>query len=255
MSNNDPRKRTFEMTEHASPVGADAVFHMHGITKIYRMGEVTVHALRGITLDLLPGEFVVILGPSGSGKSTLLNILGGLDIPTGGEVLYRDHNLTTASREELTRFRREHVGFVFQFYNLIPSLTALENTALVAEISENPLDSEECLQMVGLGERLNHFPAQLSGGEQQRVAIARAIVKRPEVLLCDEPTGALDYATGRIVLEALERVNRQLKTITVVITHNAAIANMADRVIHLSSGMIGEVRQNERRAAPSELAW
>jgi putative ABC transport system ATP-binding protein len=233
----------------------DAVFHMHGITKVYHMGDVVVHALRGVTLDLLPGEFVVLLGPSGSGKSTLLNILGGLDVPTSGEVHYRDHNLTAASREELTRFRREHVGFVFQFYNLIPSLTALENTALVSEISENPLDPEECLRTVGLGDRLNHFPAQLSGGEQQRVAIARAVVKRPEVLLCDEPTGALDYATGKLVLEVLDRVNRELKTITAVITHNAAIAAMADRVIRISSGSIVEVRRNERRASPGELTW
>jgi putative ABC transport system ATP-binding protein len=219
------------------------------------MGDVAVHALRGVTLDLLPGEFVVILGPSGSGKSTLLNILGGLDVPTSGEVHYRDHDLTAASREELTRFRREHVGFVFQFYNLIPSLTALENTALVAEISENPLDPEECLRMVGLGDRLHHFPAQLSGGEQQRVAIARAVVKRPEVLLCDEPTGALDYTTGKLVLEVLERINRELKTITAVITHNAAIAGMADRVIRISSGLIAEVRKNEKRVSPAELTW
>jgi putative ABC transport system ATP-binding protein len=243
------------MTQPTSPPGVDAVFHMHGIAKVYRMGDVEVHALRGVTLDLLPGEFVVILGPSGSGKSTLLNILGGLDVPTSGEVHYRDHNLTAASREELTRFRREHVGFVFQFYNLIPSLTALENTALVAEISENPLDPEECLRLVGLGDRLHHFPAQLSGGEQQRVAIARAVVKRPEVLLCDEPTGALDYATGRLVLEVLDKVNRELQTITAVITHNAAIAAMADRVIRISSGSIAEVHKNEKRATPSELAW
>jgi putative ABC transport system ATP-binding protein len=228
---------------------------MHEITKVYRMGDVEVHALRGVTLDLLPGEFVVMLGPSGSGKSTLLNILGGLDIPTSGEVRYRDHNLTEASREELTRFRREHVGFVFQFYNLIPSLTALENTALVTEIASNPLNAEECLRMVGLGDRLHHFPAQLSGGEQQRVAIARAVVKRPEVLLCDEPTGALDYATGKLVLEILERVNRELKTITVVITHNAAIAAMADRVLRISSGQIVDVHKNEKRASPAELAW
>jgi putative ABC transport system ATP-binding protein len=240
---------------NASPVSVDAVFHMHEITKVYRMGDVEVHALRGVTLDLLPGEFVVMLGPSGSGKSTLLNILGGLDIPTSGEVRYRDHNLTEASREELTRFRREHVGFVFQFYNLIPSLTALENTALVTEIASNPLNAEECLRMVGLGDRLHHFPAQLSGGEQQRVAIARAVVKRPEVLLCDEPTGALDYATGKLVLEILERVNRELKTITVVITHNAAIAAMADRVLRISSGRIVDVQKNERRASPAELAW
>jgi putative ABC transport system ATP-binding protein len=233
----------------------DAVFHMHEITKIYHMGDVAVHALRGVTLDLLPAEFLVILGPSGSGKSTLLNILGGLDVPTSGEVHYRDHNLTTANPEELTRFRREHVGFVFQFYNLIPSLTALENTALVSEISENPLDPEECLHMVGLGDRLHHFPAQLSGGEQQRVAIARAVVKRPEVLLCDEPTGALDYNTGKLVLDVLDRVNRELKTITAVITHNAAIAAMADRVIRISSGMIAEVQTNKWRASPAELTW
>lgn len=236
-------------------VSADAVFHMHEITKVYRMGDVEVHALRGVTLDLLPGEFVVMLGPSGSGKSTLLNILGGLDVPTSGEVHYRDHNLTDASREELTRFRREHVGFVFQFYNLVPSLTALENTSLVTEISANPLNAEECLRMVGLGERLHHFPAQLSGGEQQRVAIARAVVKRPEVLLCDEPTGALDYTTGKLVLEILDRVNRELETITVVITHNAAIAAMADRVLRISSGQIVDVQKNERRASPAELTW
>ncbi len=243
------------MHARPQPEFADAIFHMHEITKVYRMGDVTVHALRGVTLDLLPGEFVVMLGPSGSGKSTLLNILGGLDVPTSGEVHYRDHNLTAATREELTRFRREHVGFVFQFYNLIPSLTALENTALVAEISENPLDPEDCLRMVGLGDRLHHFPAQMSGGEQQRVAIARAVVKRPEVLLCDEPTGALDYATGKIVLDVLDRVNRELKTITVVITHNAAIAAMADRVIRISSGTILDTHRNERKASPAELTW
>jgi len=236
-------------------MASDAVFHMHEITKVYRMGDVEVHALRGVTLDLLPGEFVVMLGPSGSGKSTLLNILGGLDIPTSGEVRYRDHNLTEASREDLTRFRREHVGFVFQFYNLIPSLTALENTSLVTEISTNPLDAEECLRMVGLGDRLQHFPAQLSGGEQQRVAIARAVVKRPEVLLCDEPTGALDYATGKLVLEILDRINRELKTITVVITHNAAIAAMAGRVLRISSGRIVDVQKNESRASPAQLTW
>jgi putative ABC transport system ATP-binding protein len=219
------------------------------------MGDVEVHALRGIDLDLFPGEFVVLLGPSGSGKSTLLNILGGLDVPTSGEVFYLDHNLTAAEPAELTRYRREHVGFVFQFYNLIPSLTALENTALVTEIAENPLDPQECLRLVGLEERLNHFPAQLSGGEQQRVAIARAVAKRPEVLLCDEPTGALDYPTGRLVLEVLERVNRQLGTITVIITHNVAIADMADRVIRISSGEIVEIHRNEKKVAPSELTW
>jgi putative ABC transport system ATP-binding protein len=219
------------------------------------MGDTEIHALRGVDLDLFPGEFVVLLGPSGSGKSTLLNILGGLDVPTSGQVWYLDHNLTEADPAELTRYRREHVGFVFQFYNLIPSLTALENTALVTEIAEHPLDPRECLRLVGLEERLHHFPAQLSGGEQQRVAIARAVAKRPEVLLCDEPTGALDYPTGKVVLEVLERVNRELGTITVVITHNAAIAAMADRVIRISSGAIVDIQRNERKAAPSELAW
>ncbi len=219
------------------------------------MGEVEVHALRAVDLDLFPGEFVVLLGPSGSGKSTLLNILGGLDVPTSGEVFYLDHNLTAADSAELTRYRREHVGFVFQFYNLIPSLTALENTALVTEIAENPLDPNECLRLVGLEERLNHFPAQMSGGEQQRVAIARAIAKRPEVLLCDEPTGALDYPTGRLVLEVLERVNREMGTITAVITHNVAIAGMADRVIRISSGEIIDIHRNEKKVAPSELTW
>lgn len=233
----------------------DVVFHVRGVTKVYRVGDVEVHALRGVNLDLYPGEFIVLLGPSGSGKSTLLNILGGLDVPTSGEVFYLDHNLTAASERELTRYRREHVGFVFQFYNLIPSLTALENTTLVTEIAENPLDPEECLRLVGLEQRLNHFPSQLSAGEQQRIAIARAVVKRPEVLLCDEPTGALDYPTGRLVLEVLERVNRQLRTITVVITHNVAIAGMADRVIRISSGEIVEIRRNEKKIAPSELTW
>lgn len=238
-----------------SAKASDSVFHMHDITKVYHVGDMEVHALRGITLDFLPGEFVVMLGPSGSGKSTLLNILGGLDVPTSGEVFYRDHNLSAANREELTRFRREHVGFVFQFYNLIPSLTALENTSLVSEIAAQPLDAEECLRMVGLGDRLHHFPAQMSGGEQQRVAIARAVVKKPEILLCDEPTGALDYATGKLVLEILDRVNRELKTITVVITHNVAIAAMGDRVLRMSSGLIVEIKKNEKRASPSELAW
>jgi putative ABC transport system ATP-binding protein len=233
----------------------DTVFHVRNVTKVYRMGEVEVHALRGISLDFFPGEFVVLLGPSGSGKTTLLNILGGLDVPTSGSVLYLDHDITSASEAELTRYRREHVGFVFQFYNLIPSLTALENATLVTEISENPLSPEECLTLVGLGERLSHFPTQLSGGEQQRVAIARAIAKRPEVLLCDEPTGSLDYPTGKVVLEALARVNRQLGTFTIVITHNAAIAGMADRVVRISSGEIVEIQRNERKIEPSELSW
>jgi putative ABC transport system ATP-binding protein len=239
----------------AEPAGREAVFHVHRISKVYRMGSVEVHALRGVDVDLYAGEFLVLLGPSGSGKSTLLNILGGLDTPTSGEVFYRDHNLTAADDQELTRFRREHVGYVFQFYNLIPSLTALENVSLVTEIAENPYDPAEALRLVGLGDRLDHFPAQLSGGEQQRVAIARAVAKRPEVLLCDEPTGALDYPTGKLVLEVLERVNRELGTITVVITHNAAIAGMAERVIRISSGEIVEIRRNERRASPAELVW
>jgi len=233
----------------------EAVFHVRGISKTYAMGEVEVHALRGVDLDLYAGEFVVLLGASGSGKSTLLNILGGLDIPTSGEVLYQDHNLTAADDGGLTRYRREHVGFVFQFYNLIPSLTARENVALVTEIAARPLPPEDALKLVGLGDRLDSFPAQLSGGEQQRVAIARAVAKRPDVLLCDEPTGALDYATGRLVLEVLERVNRELGTLTVVITHNAAIAAMADRVIRISSGEIVEIRTNETKLSPSELSW
>ena len=232
-----------------------AVFHVHGVSKVYRMGEVEVHALRAVDLDLYAGELVVLLGASGSGKSTLLNILGGLDTPTSGDVYYLDHMLTGATDDRLTRFRREHVGFVFQFYNLIPSLTALENVSLVTEIADRPLDPEEALHLVGLGERLHHFPAQLSGGEQQRVAIARAVAKRPDVLLCDEPTGALDYATGKIVLEVLSRVNMELGTTAAVITHNAAIAGMADRVIRMSSGQIVEVTRNLRRLAPSELTW
>jgi len=235
--------------------GTGSIFHVHNVSKIYRMGEVEVHALRDVTVDLLQGEFAVLLGASGSGKSTLLNILGGLDRPTSGEVFYRDHNLTSADDDGLTRFRREHVGFVFQFYNLIPSLTALENVALVTEIAEHPIDPSDALDLVGLGNRRDHFPSQLSGGEQQRVAIARAVAKHPDVLLCDEPTGALDYATGKIVLEVLDRVNRELGTITAVITHNAAIAGMADRVIRISSGSILEVRRNETRLAPSEISW
>ena len=237
------------------PRGRPAVFHVHGISKTYRMGDLEVHALRGVALDLYAGELVVLLGASGSGKSTLLNILGGLDTPTTGEVRYLDHTLTGASEAELTRFRREHVGFVFQFYNLIPSLTALENVSLVTEIADRPLDAAEALRMVGLADRLNHFPAQLSGGEQQRVAIARAVAKRPDVLLCDEPTGALDYATGKIVLDVLARVNSELGTTTAVITHNAAIAGMADRVVRLSSGTIVDITRNARRLSPAELAW
>ena len=233
----------------------EAVFHVHDISKIYQMGDVAVHALRGVDLDLYAGELVVLLGASGSGKSTLLNILGGLDVPTTGHVQYLNHVLTTASEDELTQFRREHVGFVFQFYNLIPSLTALENVSLVTEIAEQPMDPKDALKLVGLAERIHHFPAQLSGGEQQRVAIARAIAKRPDVLLCDEPTGALDYATGKLVLEVLARVNRELHTTIAVITHNAAIAGMADRVVHMSSGQIVEVTENAHRLSPEDLSW
>jgi putative ABC transport system ATP-binding protein len=242
---------TIEKSADAAP----AVFHMHGVSKVYRMGDVEVHALRAVDLDLYAGELVVMLGASGSGKSTLLNILGGLDTPSSGEVYYLDHRLTGASEAALTAFRRAHVGFVFQFYNLIPSLTALENVSLVTEIADRPMNPEDALRLVGLGERLHHFPAQLSGGEQQRVAIARAVAKRPDVLLCDEPTGALDYATGKLVLEVLARVNAELKTTTAVITHNAAIAGMADRVIRMSSGQIVEVTRNARRLTPSELSW
>ena len=226
-----------------------------GLEKVYRMGDVDVFALRGVDFELWKGEFVVLLGPSGSGKSTLLNILGGLDAPTRGEVFYHEHDLTTRDDTALTRYRREHVGFVFQLYNLIPSLTALENVALVAEISERPMSADKALELVGLGERKNHFPSQLSGGEQQRIAIARAIVKQPDLLLCDEPTGALDAQTGRGVLEAIAQVNRELGTTTAVITHNAAIAGMADRVIRLANGTIAEVRVNAHKIPPSEVIW
>ncbi|WP_228143543.1 ABC transporter ATP-binding protein [Marinobacter gudaonensis] len=214
-----------------------------------------MHALRGVDLDLYGGELVVMLGASGSGKSTLLNILGGLDVPTSGKVRYRDMDLSTAGDRELTRYRRQHVGFVFQFYNLIPSLTALENVAAVTEISISPMAPEEALTLVGLQSRMDHFPAQLSGGEQQRVAIARAIAKRPAVLLCDEPTGALDSATGVVVLEALEKANRETGTTTVIITHNASIAAMADRVITLSDGTISGEHHNEQRQNPRTLSW
>jgi putative ABC transport system ATP-binding protein len=219
------------------------------------MGEVDVHALRGVDLDLHEGEFVVLLGPSGSGKSTLLNILGGLDVPSGGTVQYLDYDLTSFNDKDLTRYRREHVGFVFQFYNLIPALTARENVALVTEIAREPMRPEEALALVDLGERLDHFPSQLSGGEQQRVAIARAVAKRPDVLLCDEPTGALDVTTGILVLEAIERANRELGTTTAVITHNAVIADMADRVVFLSDGRIAEVKPNLKKLGPRDLAW
>jgi putative ABC transport system ATP-binding protein len=219
------------------------------------MGEVEVQALRGVDLDLFGGELAVLLGPSGSGKSTLLNILGGLDTPTSGEVRYRDHDLFAADDDALTLYRREHVGFVFQFYNLIPSLTALENVALVTDIAERPLPAEQALEMVGLGARTGHFPAQMSGGEQQRVAIARAIAKRPDVLLCDEPTGALDVHTGKVVLEVLARANAELGTTVAIITHNAAIGRMADRVITMADGRIASVTENAVRAAAAELVW
>jgi putative ABC transport system ATP-binding protein len=231
------------------------VFRARGVTKVYEMGEVQVHALRGVDLDLYPGELVVLLGPSGSGKSTLLNILGGLDTATGGTVEYRGKELTRATERELTEYRRRHVGFVFQFYNLIPSLTALENVAVVTDIASDPMRPEEALGLVGLADRLDHFPAQLSGGEQQRVAIARAIAKRPSVMLCDEPTGALDAATGIVVLEALERIHRELGTTMALITHNVDIAEMADRVIRVSSGVIHSVARNERKKTAREMRW
>lgn len=246
---------TNEGASHGAARTPEAVFRVHGVSKIYHMGEVEVHALRSVDLDLYEGELVVLLGPSGSGKSTLLNIIGGLDTPTAGEVHYLDHNLTAAGDRDLTRFRREHVGFVFQFYNLIPSLTALENVALVTEIAEKPMDPAEALRLVGLGDRMHHFPSQLSGGEQQRVAIARAVAKRPDVLLCDEPTGALDVSSGRVVLEALERANQELGTTTAVITHNASIAEMADRVIRISSGKIVEIQRNKVKTASADLVW
>jgi putative ABC transport system ATP-binding protein len=236
-------------------VDSSVVFRARALTKVYKMGEVEVIALRGVDLDLYRGEFVVLLGPSGSGKSTLLNILGGLDSATSGEVIYAGHDLVRASERELTEFRRHHVGFVFQFYNLIPSLTARENVAAVTEIARAPMKPEAALELVGMGERLDHFPAQLSGGEQQRVAIARAIAKNPEVLLCDEPTGALDSKTGIVVLEALERANRELGTTTVVITHNVVIAGMADRVIRMADGRIAGSERNPGRKPPTELSW
>jgi putative ABC transport system ATP-binding protein len=234
---------------------AEIVFRAHALSKVYRTGEVEVVALRDVSLEIARGEFVVLLGASGSGKSTLLNILGGLDVPTTGEVSFADHRLTGASEAELTRYRREHVGFVFQFYNLIPSLTVRENVALVTDIVAHPMDIDEAIAMVGLAARRDHFPAQLSGGEQQRVAIARAIVKKPEVLLCDEPTGALDYATGKLVLDVIAQINRELGTTAVVITHNAAIAGMADRVIYLGDGRIQRIERNAHKLAPSELSW
>jgi len=245
------------MNASAIPPQAEraAVFEARGLTKTYHMGTTEVHALRGVDLGIHAGEFVVLLGPSGSGKSTLLNILGGLDTPTSGHVRFLEHELSNADESDLTRYRREHVGFVFQFYNLIPSLTARENVALVTEIATRPMAPEEALGWVGLGDRLDHFPSQLSGGEQQRVAIARAVAKRPDVLLCDEPTGALDYETGKLVLEVIARINAELGTTAMVITHNAAIAAIADRVLKLGNGrIVGETRP-ERKLTPAEISW
>jgi putative ABC transport system ATP-binding protein len=238
-----------------SPPKGESVFQARGLTKVYDMGEVQVHALRGVDIDLFAGELMVLLGPSGSGKSTLLNILGGLDRASGGTVTFRGLELTAAGDRDLTQYRRQHVGFVFQFYNLIPSLTAKENVAAVTEISEQPMRPEDALTLVGLGDRMDHFPSQLSGGQQQRVAIARAIAKRPSVLLCDEPTGALDSETGIVVLEALESVNRELGAATALITHNADIAGIADRVVHMSNGHISGVEHNQTRRHPRELHW
>ncbi len=225
------------------------------LTKVYQMGQVEVQALRGVSFQLNRGEFLVLLGASGSGKSTMLNIVGGLDIPTSGQVFFENWELSRASDDELTEYRRKHVGFIFQFYNLIPSLTALENVALVTDIAPHPMEPQEALDLVGLRERAHHFPSQLSGGEQQRVAIARAIAKRPNVLLCDEPTGALDYKTGVQVLEVLDRINRELGASTVVITHNAPVADMADRVIHLADGLITSDEANRTRVLPKDLKW
>ena len=242
--------------DDGAAIAAATVFEVRNLTKTYHVGDVDVHALRDVSLRLPEREFVVLLGPSGSGKSTLLNIVGGLDVPTSGQVFYRDTDLTQSDEAGLTAYRRRHVGFVFQFYNLIPSLTALENVALVTEIADQPMPPAAALDLVNLAPRADHFPAQLSGGEQQRVAIARAIAKRPAVLLCDEPTGALDISTGIVVLEALARVNAELGTTTIVITHNAAIAAMADRVIRLADGRVTSVEERrERKLSPRELVW
>jgi putative ABC transport system ATP-binding protein len=240
------------LPEAIAPYG---VLSGRGLTKQYRMGDVIVNALNGVDIDLGEGELMVLLGVSGSGKSTLLNILGGLDVATSGRVLYRGRDLTVVDEHDLTTYRRRHVGFVFQFYNLVPSLTALENVELVTEIADDPMDAAEALALVGLEARRDHFPAQLSGGEQQRVAIARAVAKRPDILLCDEPTGALDFQTGIRVLSVIAQVNRELGTSTVLITHNAPIAAIADRVITLSDGRIAGVQRNRTRVDPAELRW
>jgi putative ABC transport system ATP-binding protein len=243
------------MTSAAPAAEKGPTLWARGLTKIYHTGEVEVQALRGVDLDIVESEIVVLLGPSGSGKSTLINILGGLDVPTSGRVFFRGQELTAFDDRTLTRYRRDHVGFVFQFYNLMPSLTARENVALVTEIARAPLAPEEALDVVGLAERLDHFPAQLSGGEQQRVAIARAIAKRPDILLCDEPTGALDSKTGVLVLEAIAMVNRELSTTVALITHNAPIAEMADRVISMADGRISQIKENPRRRPAREIEW
>jgi putative ABC transport system ATP-binding protein len=235
--------------------GKTAVFRVRDVTKVYTMGEVTVHALRGVTLDIEEGEFIVILGPSGSGKSTLLNIIGGLDAPSGGEVYFRNEVLTKYTDAQRTQYRRGNIGFVFQFYNLMPSLTAAENVSLATEISPHPMDPNAALDIVGLGHRHDHFPSQLSGGEQQRVAISRAVAKRPEILLCDEPTGALDFNTGKVVLEALAQINRELGTTLIIITHNAAIGGMADRVVRMLDGHVQEIEVHANRRPVDELAW
>ena len=237
------------------PQNGEALFVTSALAKIYQMGEVQVTALVNVDLTVFKGEFIVLLGPSGSGKSTLLNILGGLDTPTSGSAHFADQDLTTATEAELTTYRREHVGFVFQFYNLIPSLTVRENVELVTDIASNPMPALEALGLVGLADRVDHFPSQLSGGEQQRVAIARAIVKRPDVLLCDEPTGALDYVTGKLVLEVIANINRDIGTTTIVITHNAAIAGMADRVLYLGEGRVQRIEVHAQKLQPSELSW
>lgn len=231
------------------------VFSAQGLTKTYKMGDVELHALRGIDVSFYEKEFVVLLGPSGSGKSTLLNILGGLDTATSGQVFYEDHNMVTSNEEQLTQFRRDHVGFVFQFYNLIPSLTAEENVSLVTDISKNPMTPMQALELTGLGDKANSFPSQLSGGEQQRIAIARAIAKQPNILLCDEPTGALDVETGKKVLEAIQKINKEIGTLVVVITHNAAIAGLANRVIHLANGQIKKIDVNSRQISIEEIQW
>jgi putative ABC transport system ATP-binding protein len=247
--------RMVEQARYSSPHDTQVVLGAHGVTKVYRMGEVEVSALRGIDVSLVAGELVVLLGASGSGKSTLLNILGGLDAPTSGRLAYGTQDLANANDRELTVYRRDHVGFVFQAYNLVPSLTARENVAIVTDLAERAMSPEEALELVGLSHRLDHFPAQLSGGEQQRVAIARAVAKRPDVLLCDEPTGALDVGTGKLVLSAIARVSGELGSATAIITHNAVIAEMADRVLRLVDGRLVDDHRNAVRASPEELAW